>query len=78
MLTVDTQEECISKLKVWKAGMESEGLHVNMRKTKFLVSGDGHDVLKKSVKYPCALSCSGVEQLHPVLTVYAVGPQEVQ
>ena len=61
MLTVDTQEECISKLKAWKVGMESEGFHVNMKKTKFLVSGDGHDVLKKSVKYPCALCCSGVD-----------------
>ena len=26
VLIADTQEECISKLKVWKAGMESKGL----------------------------------------------------
>ena len=31
-----------------------------MKKTKFLVSGDGHDVLQKSGKYPCAVCCSGV------------------
>ena len=52
--------QCISKLKAWEAGVESKGLHVNMKKTKFLVSGDGHDVLKKSDKHPFAVSCSGV------------------
>ena len=60
VLIVDTLEECISKLKAWKAGMESKGLRVNMRKTKFLVSVVGHDVLQKSCKYPCAICCSGV------------------
>ena len=53
-------EECISKLKAWKAGMESKGLHVNMKKTKFMVSGIGLDVLKDSGKYPCAVCHSGV------------------
>ena len=43
-------------------GMESKGLRVNMKKTKFLVSGDGHDVLQKSGKYPCAVCCRGVEK----------------
>ena len=33
--------EFISKLKAWKAGMENKELHVNMKKTKFLVSGVG-------------------------------------
>ena len=40
--------------------MERKELRVNMRKTKFLVSGVGHGVLKKSDKYPCAVSCCGV------------------
>ena len=53
MLIADTQEECISKLKARKAGMENKGLHVNMKKTKFLV-------LKKSDKYPCAVCCGVV------------------
>ena len=52
LFIADTQEECISRLKVWKAGLESKGLHVNMKKIKFLVSGVGHYVLKKSAKYP--------------------------
>ena len=45
------------KLKAWKAGIESKGLHVNMK--KFLVSGVGHDVLKKSGKNPCGVCSSG-------------------
>ena len=60
VLVADTLEECISKLKAWKAGMENKGLRVNMKKTKFLVSGKGNDVLKKSGKHPCAVCCSGV------------------
>ena len=39
VLIADTQEECTSKLKAWKASMESKRLRVNMKKTKFLVSG---------------------------------------
>ena len=63
LLITNTQEECISKLKAWKADMESRELHVNMKKTKytkFLVSGVGHAVVKKSGKYPCAACSSGV------------------
>ena len=37
VLIADTQEGLISKLKAWKAGMESKGLPVNMKKTKFMV-----------------------------------------
>ena len=29
----DTLEECITKLKAWKNGMENRGLRVNMKKT---------------------------------------------
>ena len=32
--------------------MESKGLHVNMMKTKFLVSGVGHNIVKKCSKTP--------------------------
>ena len=52
-------EECISKLKAWKIGVESKGLRVNM-KMKFLFSGPGVDVLKGSGKHPCAVCLSGV------------------
>ena len=40
--------------------MESKGIRVNMIKTRFLPSVVGHDVLKKSGKYPCAVCCSSV------------------
>ena len=43
--------QCISKLKTWKAGMESKGPRVNMKKTKLQVSCAGHDVPKKSDKH---------------------------
>ena len=68
LFITDTQEECISKLKAWKAGMESKRLHVNIKKTKFLVSGDG----------PVLLAVMASANLHPVLTMYAVGPQDEQ
>ena len=42
VVIADTQEECISRPMPWKADMESKGLRVNMKKTKFLFSGDGH------------------------------------
>ena len=59
VLIADTQENCIYKLRAWKTGMESKGLHIN-KETKFLVSGVEHDVLKRSGKYPFAACSSGV------------------
>ena len=60
VLIVDTYEECISKLTGWKIGMKSKGFHVDMEKTKFLLSDVTHDVLEKSGKYLCAVCCGGV------------------
>ena len=54
------QEECISKLNAWKTGMESKGLLISMKKTRFLVSGPGQDVLKKFGKCSSAVYCRGV------------------
>ena len=62
----DTQQECISKLKAWKVGMESKGLCVNMKKTKFLFSGNGHDVLKKSVLSAAMVSSTTPSNAHRV------------
>ena len=36
VVIAESLEECISKLRVWKAGMESKSLRVNMKKTKFV------------------------------------------
>ena len=60
VLIAVTQVECITKFKTWKADMESKGLRVIMKTTQFLVSGDGHDGLKKSGENPRAICCSGV------------------
>ena len=56
LLIENTLEECVFKVRAWKAGMES----VNMKKTQFMVSGVNLDVLKKSSMYPCVVSCKGV------------------
>ena len=60
VLIADTQKECISKHKAWKAGMESRGLCVDMKETKFVVSGVDLDVLQKSGNYPCVVCSKGV------------------
>ena len=52
LLITGTSEECISKFKEWKDGMEGKRLLANMKKTKFRVSGIDLYVLKKSSKYP--------------------------
>ena len=56
----DTLEECITKLKAWKNGMENCGPRVNMKKTKFIISFAGLDVLRDSGAFPCAVCRSGV------------------
>ena len=40
--------------------MESKGLRVNMKKTKFLISGVGLNLLQDSGEFPCAICRSGV------------------
>ena len=77
LFITNTQEECISKLKAWQVGMESKELHVNMKKTKFLVSGVG--CRQEIWQVPrCCLLYGCRQQLNPVLTMHAVGAQEVQ
>ena len=52
------QEDLICKLKSGKAGMKNKGLRVDMKKTTFLVSGVGHDVLQLSGECFCAVCCN--------------------
>ena len=59
VIIADSLEECLAKLLVWKREMEAKGLRVNMKKTKFMVSGAGMDVLKDSGKFPCAVCRKG-------------------
>ena len=53
-------EECVERVKAWKQGLESKGLHVNMTKTKLVASGLGLDILQDSGKFPCAVCRTGV------------------
>ena len=53
-------EECVSKLKALKEGMENKRLRVNMKKTKFMVIGPGLDVLRDFGAFPCSVCRSGV------------------
>ena len=53
-------EQCVERVKVWKEGLESKGLHVNMTKTKFMASGLGLDILQDSGKFPCTVCRTGV------------------
>ena len=55
VITADSLDECRNQFKNWREGMEKKGLRVNMKKTKFMVSGSGLDVLKDSGKHPCAV-----------------------
>ena len=55
----DTLEECITKLKARKNGMENRGLKINMKKTKIMIAGAGLDMLRDSGAFPCAVCRSG-------------------
>ena len=48
MISAESMEELLVKLKTWKLEMEKKGLRVNMGKTKIMVSGTDLDLLKKS------------------------------
>ena len=50
----------LERVKAWKEGLESKGLHVNMTKTKFMASGLWLDILQNSGKFPCAVCRTGV------------------
>ena len=36
VIIATSPEECFERVKAWKEGMESKGLHVNMLKTNFM------------------------------------------
>ena len=48
VIIVTSLEECVERVKAWKEGLESKGLHVNMTKTKFMASGLVLDILQDS------------------------------
>ena len=72
-MIADTLEECITKLKAWKNGMENRGLRVNMKKTKFMISGAGFDMLCDSGALPLSVKVEW-EQTLLAVPVQIVGP----
>ena len=60
MISAESMEELLVKLKTWKLEMEKKGLRVNMGKTKIMVSGTDLDLLKKSGKDPCGVCQKGL------------------
>ena len=66
-------EECVERVKAWKEGLESKGLHVNMTKIKFMASGLGLEILQESGKFPCAVSYGSRQVIHPLLQMQLVG-----
>ena len=60
MVSAQSMDELLVKLRTWRSEMEKKGLRVNMGKTKLMVSGLNLDVLRKSGKYPCGVCQTGV------------------
>ena len=70
VIMADTLDECIARLRIWKTGMESKGLQVNKKKTNFLISGTGLDLLKDSGS-TLVLSVVKVLEATPLLALSA-------
>ena len=58
VITADTEQQLVQKLKRWKESMEHKGMKVNMGKTKVMVSGMG--IKEVSGKWPCGVCRKGV------------------
>ena len=55
IISAESMEERLVKLKTWKSEMEKKGLRGNMWKTKIMVCGMTLDLLKKAGKDPCGV-----------------------
>ena len=58
IISAESIDELLVKLKTWKSDMEKKGLRVNMVKIKNMITGINMDLLKKSGKDPCLLDWS--------------------
>ena len=67
VISAESMEELLVKVKTWKTEMEKKGLRVNMGKTKIMESGINPDVLKKSGKYPCGVCLTGIGSTNAIL-----------
>ncbi|XP_048579357.1 uncharacterized protein LOC125560947 [Nematostella vectensis] len=60
VISSDSLDTLLAKLRIWKQGLESKGLRVNMSKTKILMSGPDLNSLRDSRKFHCAVCRKGV------------------
>ena len=60
MISAESMEELLVKLRAWNSEMEKKGLRMNMEKTKIIVSGINLDLLEKSGKDPYGICLTGV------------------
>ena len=67
MISAESMEELLVKVKTWKTEREKKDLRVNMGKTKIMESGINLDVLKKSGKYPCGVCLTGGGSTNAIL-----------
>ena len=67
MISAESMEELLVKVKPWKTEKEKKGLRVNIGKTKIMESGIYLDVLKKSGKHYCGVRQTGVGSTNAIL-----------
>ena len=60
VILAETFEGVMTKMTVWKNGLESKGLKVNMGKTKVMILGRDLHTFRTSGKYPCTVCRKGV------------------
>jgi len=56
----ETEEEMIKRQNEWKDNVESNGMRVNMNKTKFMISAERQKVRQMDVRWPCGVCSKGV------------------
>ena len=60
VLVSESLDVLLERLCMWKDGLESKGLRVNMSKTKIMFSGPNLGSLRDEGKYPCGVCRKGV------------------
>ena len=60
VLLAESREILVKKIKIWKEGLKSKGLKVNIGKTKVMKCHGAANVQVESGKYPCGICGKGV------------------
>ena len=60
VLLAESREKLMEKISIWKEGLESKGLRVNVWKTKVMKCHATANMQVESGKYPCGICGKGV------------------